>query len=213
MQCCPLPEADEFCDVWNETRPTAKKAHRCEECRENIEVGSKYQRVESLFDGHWETTKTCLLCVELREHFSCGRSTIMGELWASLEESFFPDMKAGGPCIAGLSPEAKNKLFTKRMEWIHSHGAGLGRVALPPQLQHLSPRKPELTQDWQLLSCADELDQCCVAISGVRCTKPTLWKITGETREDPAYTCSEHVRLVRDFDEVIEEVNFRSKPF
>lgn len=37
---------------------------------------------------------------------------------SDLEENFFPDMKAGGPCMEGLSPAAKARLFDRRMKWL-----------------------------------------------------------------------------------------------
>lgn len=49
---------------------------------------------------------------------SCGRSRIIGQLWEELQDNFFPDMKAGGPCMKGLSPEAKAFMFEQRTEWL-----------------------------------------------------------------------------------------------
>jgi hypothetical protein len=43
---------------------------------------------------------------------------LFGEVWNQLEENFFPDMKAGGPCMTGLSPEAKRFMIDRRQEWL-----------------------------------------------------------------------------------------------
>lgn len=51
---------------WSHLRPTARKNHRCIECRGVIERGEKY----SLFKGVWDspsTYKTCLDCEKLRQ--------------------------------------------------------------------------------------------------------------------------------------------------
>ena len=32
-----------------------------------------------------------------------------------------PGMKAGGPCMKGLSPEAKARLFERRMKWLEDN--------------------------------------------------------------------------------------------
>lgn len=63
---------DCYCDyemptVHNVSTPTAKKAHKCEECRSTIQPGDKYERSEGLWDGEWQTFKTCKRCLDLRE--------------------------------------------------------------------------------------------------------------------------------------------------
>lgn len=53
--------------LYNQSWPTAQKAHRCCECSKAIAPGEKYQRVEGLWDGEWNTYKTCVSCARLRE--------------------------------------------------------------------------------------------------------------------------------------------------
>lgn len=120
-QCCPLGEADEYCTVWHERTRKAAKPHTCEECRETINIGDKYSYTTSLFDGSWSTTKMCLSCKEIGDHFACG-GRVIGMLWEELEEYFFPDMKAGGPCLDGLSPSNKQRLFDRRTVWLFERG-------------------------------------------------------------------------------------------
>jgi hypothetical protein len=117
--CCPLGGGhDAPASVHVTTVVKAAKDHRCTECREMIPKGSKYENAKGLWDGHWSTFKTCLSCVEIRNHFTCESGWEYGSVWSQLEENFFPDMKAGGPCMAGLSPAAKDRLFTRRMQWL-----------------------------------------------------------------------------------------------
>lgn len=116
--CCPLGGGDDSPpSVLNASTVKAAKEHRCTECGELIAKGTKYERAKGCWDGSWSTYRTCLSCVEIRNHFACERGWIYGEVW-SLEESFFPDMKAGGPCMEGLSPAAKDRLFTHRLKWL-----------------------------------------------------------------------------------------------
>ncbi len=118
--CCPLQGADECATVYNRRARVARKDHACFECEKTIPRGSKYEYVSMLFDGHWDDFKTCLPCSEIGDHFTCyedGVGRIVGQLWSDLQENFFPDMKAGGPCMEGLSPAAKQKLIDERMEW------------------------------------------------------------------------------------------------
>lgn len=130
MMCCPLSEADDAPSVYNTTHPRAAKDHTCEECRETIPKGAKYELYKSLFDGSWSTTRTCLSCSEIRDHFRCGGSYCIGQLWEELEQNFFPDMKAGGPCLEGLSPANKARLFELRLKWLFD--ADIGVAGAPP---------------------------------------------------------------------------------
>jgi hypothetical protein len=119
MICCPLESGDGECRAkvdLTEIRKAAKE-HRCGECSETIKRGARYEHNRALWEGSWSTSRTCLSCVEIRNHFQCG-GWIYGQLWDDLEENFFPDMKAGGPCMEGLSPEAKARLFERRMKWL-----------------------------------------------------------------------------------------------
>jgi hypothetical protein len=96
----------------------ARREHLCCECRETIPAGAKYEYVSGIWDGRPSVYKTCLSCAEIRKHFACGGGWIYGELWSQLIESFYPDMKAGGRCMEGLSPEAKGRLFESRLAWV-----------------------------------------------------------------------------------------------
>jgi len=121
ITCCPLIgscEAGPSC--YSHETPTAKRPHRCYECGETIRPGTKYERFSGIWDGKPGRYKTCLSCVEIRDHFSCGEGFIFGALWEQMEDNFFPDMKAGGPCMEGLSPVAKGRLFELRLAWLEA---------------------------------------------------------------------------------------------
>lgn len=121
MICCPLTGNDdgEAAKVFASKTVKAAKEHHCTECRETIAKGSSHEYAKGLWDGEWSTYRTCLSCVEIRTHFGCN-GWIYGQLWQDLEENFYPDMKAGGPCMEGLSPEAKARLFERRLAWLES---------------------------------------------------------------------------------------------
>ena len=118
VTCCPLSgcddEAAQFSKV--ETRRAAKE-HTCCECRETIKRGDHYENTTGSWDGRWSTYRTCLSCVEIRNHFACD-GWLFGQVWEDIENNFFPDMKAGGPCMEGLSPAAKARLFERRLAWM-----------------------------------------------------------------------------------------------
>jgi hypothetical protein len=117
MVCCPLSNDGDGPSCFIEKVRTARKTHQCTECREPISAGARYEYVSGIWDRRANSYKTCLSCVEIRKHFSCGGGWIYGEVWSQLEENFFPDMKAGGPCMAGLSPGAKARLFERKLRY------------------------------------------------------------------------------------------------
>lgn len=119
MICCPLDGGDyenRSRVVWKSVRQ-ARKTHRCTECREGIRPGDRYECYDGIWDGRFSKYRTCLSCVEIRDHFACGNGWMFGEVWSQLEQFFFPDMRAGGPCLEGLTPAAKNRLFERRTAW------------------------------------------------------------------------------------------------
>lgn len=125
--CCPLYGGDdcEGPEFFTQKIYTAKKDYHCCECSEAISASTKYEKTVGKWDGSLDTFRTCLSCMEIRDHFNCGSGFLFQELWSQLEENFFPDMKAGGPCMKGLSPEAKDRLFARRMAWYEDkHACG-----------------------------------------------------------------------------------------
>lgn len=119
VQCCPLSnDGDGYMEACYKTIRKARKPHKCYECGDAIPAGSKYEYYSGIWEREPFSHKTCLLCVEIRDHFACGGGWLFGELWNDLAENFFPNMKAGGPCMEGLSPEAKARLFERRLQWL-----------------------------------------------------------------------------------------------
>lgn len=53
---------------------------------------------------------TCVVCLEIRDHFECD-GFFYGQLWEDLQTNLYPTLVAGGPCLVGLSPAAKDALF------------------------------------------------------------------------------------------------------
>lgn len=119
MICCPLQGNDDGDgpSCFAESTRTARKEHACSECDSAITKGAKYLHESGVWDGVPGSYKTCLLCVEIRNHFACSGGWLYGCLWSDLRDNFFPDMKCGGQCMEGLSPAAKQKLIDERMTW------------------------------------------------------------------------------------------------
>jgi len=118
MMCCPLSsDGDGEGECVDNAVVRARKDYVCCECDDPITKGTEHERYKMLWEGSFSTSRTCLSCVEIRDHFACNGRWIFGCLWGDLEENFFPEMKMGGPCMQGLSPEAKARLVAARMEW------------------------------------------------------------------------------------------------
>lgn len=71
-----------------------------------------------LWDGRFNQYRTCESCTEIRDHFACSTGWIFTDVWVQLEAGFFPAMVAGGPCMEGLSPANKARLFERRLAWL-----------------------------------------------------------------------------------------------
>lgn len=140
MICCPLSSNDgDGPQCWSTVYPRARKAHECGECTHGIKPGSKYEKTTGIWDGSPDTHKTCLPCVEIRDHFACD-GWIYGEVWNDIEENFFPDMVAGGPCLDGLSPAGKAYIFEQRLAWWE-------RLEMEDREQILLDRKQQAERD------------------------------------------------------------------
>lgn len=55
-------------DVYSANRMTARKAHRCSECCKPISPGEQYERAAALYDGSWQTERTCCRCLAVRDY-------------------------------------------------------------------------------------------------------------------------------------------------
>jgi hypothetical protein len=61
-------EVDGVYSVYSETRPKARKVHKCDACHESIQPGHFYMRVVAIFDGEAETIKRCMRCQTIHKH-------------------------------------------------------------------------------------------------------------------------------------------------
>lgn len=99
------------------TFPLARKKYQCDECGKTIVPSEKYERVEGLTDGKFETFTTCMVCSEIADAFSCGGRTMGGFFWEFFDEGdCWPEVTVG--CLNKLkTPEAKAEFQRRWMEW------------------------------------------------------------------------------------------------
>lgn len=62
---CEEYNGDEFCTIWDQTEPIARKEHACCGCRETIQIGRRYRKTVTMFEGSWEVFKNCMRCAAM----------------------------------------------------------------------------------------------------------------------------------------------------
>jgi len=78
-------EDAEPCEVWDERRRRAAKAHRCYECKETIEPKDEYLHISTLHDRRWSAFTICEYCAHdwrvLRDLGHCQQLGRLQETW------------------------------------------------------------------------------------------------------------------------------------
>ncbi len=75
-------------EVFHQSVVTARNAHACDECRERIQPGQRYERTSGKWDGEWSTWRLCLSCVETSIEFTEGYGRTFGILWEDLRNNW-----------------------------------------------------------------------------------------------------------------------------
>jgi len=60
-------------DISETHRPKARKQYTCCECGRAIVPGERHERTRGLWEGRWETYRTCVPCVALRHELTGGK--------------------------------------------------------------------------------------------------------------------------------------------
>lgn len=69
ISCDCSAEGYERPKVFSEKHPTARKIYKCCECGGEIKPGQKYHKETGLWEGTWETFRTCEPCVRIRDKY------------------------------------------------------------------------------------------------------------------------------------------------
>lgn len=87
---CICVDIDDECTLLRRTTRTARKEHKCVECRCVITLGQRYEEDVTLFEGEFAVYKTCVICVRIRDSlFECG--WYYGHVWEAIHEAFCVD--------------------------------------------------------------------------------------------------------------------------
>lgn len=107
---CVYVDVDGCMELSSTKYPVARKEHKCGECRKVIVPGEKYESVSGMYDGHFDTYKTCLDCVSMRDAFFCN-----GYHYTMIWEDFGEHLREMGgsidaDCIAQVSGKARDRI-------------------------------------------------------------------------------------------------------
>lgn len=114
---CLYMEADGSTEFYKASKPKARKEHRCIECHKPIPVGTQHEHARGKYDGDFFAVRTCLLCAEIRDVFTCGGGFVHGQLWEEMAQSAFERLTTASPCFRKLSSTAKQRVMDEWREW------------------------------------------------------------------------------------------------
>jgi hypothetical protein len=110
MECACIDACDgDLSTMLLDKKVTARKQHKCCECRRVIERGETYRKESALYDGSVTTYKTCIDCSSIRDAFVC--SWYWGEILEAVENTItdnYCDISESG--IASLTPAARDRI-------------------------------------------------------------------------------------------------------
>lgn len=108
MECSTVYcDIDDYCMLLKQTRPKARKEHKCTECKRVIKQGESYLYEVTLYDGDLDTWKTCSDCEAIREEFFKS-GYIYGEiLFYLLEHIYNSEGDISERCISSLPRGAR----------------------------------------------------------------------------------------------------------
>ena len=108
---CIYVAVDDFAKFYSIKIRKARKEYKCSECNRIIEIGEKYEYVRGLWEEGFNTYRTCLDCLSIRNEFFCD-----GWYYTSLHEYLLEHIRdTGGQisenCILKLTRGAKDIVF------------------------------------------------------------------------------------------------------
>jgi len=87
-------DVDDYPEFYVEEYPVARKEHKCCECGEMIKKGQKYQKAIGKWDGDFDTYKTCMTCLKIREAY-CPNGSYFGGLAEAISDCLGFDYRDG----------------------------------------------------------------------------------------------------------------------
>jgi hypothetical protein len=104
-------DCDEPAEVFTSSSPTARKPHKCCECRREIAVGEKYSLDAGRWGGDWQKFRTCGDCLSIRKVFFCGGfeyETVLEHVGEHINNA---NGEVSSDWIVQLTPRAADMIF------------------------------------------------------------------------------------------------------
>lgn len=93
LSCCCVSDYDPP-TVYVSRDVRARKEYTCDECHEPILPKQEYEHTRGMWDGVWETYRTCIPCTLIRrDFFSCG--FVHGEMRERFQDCHYFDYVDG----------------------------------------------------------------------------------------------------------------------
>lgn len=99
---------DETSEMIEEKTIKARKEHKCGECGATIKTGEEYYSEKSVYEGRFDTYKTCLPCKEVRDKY-LTRGWFWEQIWSDLRECLCGDIPLQD--FEKFSPAAQQKIL------------------------------------------------------------------------------------------------------
>lgn len=105
--CVCVDYGDPMPGFYTKRNPTAKKEHKCSECKRIIKPFEKYEYASGLWEGKFLIFKTCSDCLSIINEFFCD-----GHLYEGIKESLYEHLQdmngeTDEDCLVALTPGAR----------------------------------------------------------------------------------------------------------
>lgn len=111
MDCaCVSVCVDDYAETLTKANVTARKEHRCCECRKTIYPGESYEYYKGTFDGDIFVQKTCIDCISVRDTFFCDGfyyEQLWDDMWEHIRDCAG---EISEKSISALTPVAREKV-------------------------------------------------------------------------------------------------------
>lgn len=96
---------DDECEMLSAKWTRSRSLHKCGECGLKIKPGAEYLRERTIYDGHFNTYKTCVDCLSIRQNL-CG-DWIYTAVRETVSDAIADGLEIPEKCIARLTPAAR----------------------------------------------------------------------------------------------------------
>jgi len=110
MECSCVFDAgiNDCAEILSDKTVKSKSIHICHECGKKIIPGEQYRMESTVYEGEFETYKTCLDCNSIREWLVC--SFYYGKILDDIRNEIYDGMTISEDCLSELTPNARGTI-------------------------------------------------------------------------------------------------------